>query len=319
MDTKTDPQHSDEVREVIADASGAGRRLDVFLASWMPEQSRSYFRRLIHAGHVEIGGRVAAKAGEIVSEGDCIRVRLAHVETRAHPENLPVEIIYEDASLVVVNKPAGMVVHIGAGNDSGTLVNALLYHIRQLSTAAGDERPGIVHRLDKMTSGLMLVAKDDASHRTLAAAFKERAIRKTYITLVHGRVNRDQGTIEAPVGRDPHHRYRMKTGGEKARDALTNFTVIQRLQDFTLLHAMPRTGRTHQIRVHLASIGHPVAGDFVYGAPEKIRLGGLDQLTLPRTFLHAFRLEFAHPATGEPLSFEAPLPEDLEIFLQKVK
>lgn len=319
MDTKTDSQRADEIREIIADASGAGERLDVFLASRLPELSRSHLRRLIQAGCVETGGRVAAKAGEIVSEGDPIRVRLARVETRAQPENLPIGIIYEDASLVVVNKPAGMVVHIGAGIHSGTLVNALLYHIRQLSTAAGDERPGIVHRLDKMTSGLMLVAKDDASHRTLAAAFKERTVRKTYIALVHGRVSRDQGEIEAPVGRDPHHRYRMKIGGEKAREALTHFTVIRRFQSFTLLHAMPRTGRTHQIRVHLASIGHPVAGDTAYGAPAKIQLNGLDRGTLARTFLHAFKLEFAHPTTGKLLAFEAPLPADLEAFLRKVE
>lgn len=318
MDTKTDPQHSEEAREVIADAGGAGQRLDVFLAGRLPELSRSHLRRLIHAGCVETGGRVAAKGGEIVSEGDRIRVRLARVETRARPENLPVEIVYEDAALVVVNKPAGMVVHMGAGIHSGTLVNALLYHIRQLSTAAGDERPGIVHRLDKMTSGLMLVAKNDASHRALAAAFKERAVHKTYIALVHGRVSGDEGAIEAAVGRDPHHRYRMKAGGEKAREALTRFAVIRRFQDFTLLYAMPRTGRTHQIRVHLASIGHPVVGDATYGARDRIRLGGSDQKTLPRTFLHAFKLEFAHPTTGEPLAFEAPLPADLEAFLKKL-
>ncbi|HEV2416184.1 MAG TPA: RluA family pseudouridine synthase [Terriglobia bacterium] len=318
MDTKTDRQHSEETREIVADAGDAGERLDVFLASRLPEVSRSRLRRLIQAGCVETGGRVAAKAGETVAAGDSVRVRLAREEMRALPENLPVEIVYEDSDLVVVNKSAGMVVHIGAGIHSGTLVNALLYHIRQLSSAAGDERPGIVHRLDKMTSGLMLVAKNDAAHRVLAAAFKARAIKKTYTTLVHGRVKQDAGSVDAPVGRDPRHRYRMKVGGVKGREALTEFAVLRRFQDFTLLSAMPRTGRTHQIRVHLASLGHPVAGDTAYGAPAKIRLNGQERKTLSRTFLHASALEFAHPSTGKPLAFAAPLPAELAAFLDKL-
>ncbi|MGH9344892.1 MAG: RluA family pseudouridine synthase [Terriglobia bacterium] len=310
--------HSDETREITAAAADAGERLDVFLAGRFPDVSRSRLRRLIQAGCVETGGRVAMKAGETVWAGDQIRVRLAREETRALPENLPVGIVYEDSDLVVVNKPAGMVVHIGAGIHSGTLVNALLYHIRQLSSAAGDERPGIVHRLDKMTSGLMLAAKNDAAHRVLAAAFKARTVKKTYTALVHGRVKQNAGAIEAPVGRDPRHRYRMKAGGAQGREALTHFTVLRRFQNFTLLSAMPRTGRTHQIRVHLASLGHPVVGDTAYGAPSTIHLGGSERKTLPRTFLHASALEFAHPSTGRPLAFEAPLPAELAEFLEKL-
>ncbi|MGH9403946.1 MAG: RluA family pseudouridine synthase [Terriglobia bacterium] len=308
--------HSDETREIVADA--AGGRLDVFLASRLPEVSRSRLQRLIRAGCVETNGRVATKAGETVAAGDRIRVRLVREETRALPENLPFGIVYEDDDLVVVNKPAGMVVHTGAGVHSGTLVNALLYHIRQLSSAAGNERPGIVHRLDKMTSGLMLVAKNDPAHRALADAFKARSVQKTYTALVHGRMTSDHGAIETVVGRDPRRRYRMKAGAAKGREALTHYRVLRRFHDFTLLNAMPHTGRTHQIRVHLASIRHPVAGDTAYGAPARIRLAGLEQKTLPRTFLHASALEFAHPSTGKPLAFQAPLPDDLAAFLDKL-
>lgn len=316
MDTKIESRNPGEVREIIADASAVGERLDVYLARQMPEMSRSRFQRLIHTGFVEIAGRTATKSGETISEGDLIRIHLVAPEAQVAAENLPIDILYEDDDLVALNKPSGMVVHPGAGIYTGTLVNALLYHFQQLSSAGGDERPGIVHRLDKMTSGVMLVAKNDAAHRALAAAFKERSVRKTYIALAHGHFRTNEGAVEAPVGRDPTHRYRMKTGGERARDALTHYSVLRRFQDFTLLKVTPRTGRTHQIRVHLASIGHPVAGDTSYGAPARIRIGGVEQKTLPRTFLHAASIELAHPVTGKPLAFTAPLPPDLERFLE---
>lgn len=318
MDTKTDAMLSGGAREIVADSSAVGERLDVYLARRMPDMSRSRFQRLIHSGCVEIAGRLAAKSGESIAEGDVIRVHLETPRAQVAAENLPLDILYEDGDLAVLNKSAGMVVHPGAGIYTGTLVNALLYHFQHLSSAGGDERPGIVHRLDKMTSGVMLVAKNDAAHRALAVAFKERAILKTYTALVHGVMRVNEGAVEAPVGRDPTHRYRMKTGGERAREALTRYSVLRRFQDLTLLKVAPRTGRTHQIRVHLASIGHPVVGDTSYGAPARIRIAGVEQKTLPRTFLHASSIELAHPITGKPLAFTAPLPPDLERFLENI-
>lgn len=308
-----------ETRELVAGAEDAGERLDVFLARRMPESSRSQLQKLIRNGLVEIGARAAHKAGEVVAVGDAVRVRLVKEKMRAAAEDLPLAIVYEDDDLVVVNKAAGMVVHVGAGVRSGTLVNALLYHIRHLSSTGGDERPGIVHRLDKMTSGLILVAKNDRAHRTLAAAFKARTVHKTYTALVHGRVAQDEGVIEAPVGRDPRRRSRMRAGGVHAREALTHYRVLRRFLNFTLVHAMPRSGRTHQIRVHLASIGHAVVGDTLYGAPAKIHVASGERKTLPRTFLHASAIEFQHPSAGKTMAFNAPLPADLAEFLEKLK
>ena len=211
-----------------------------------------------------------------------------------------------------------MVVHIGAGVKSGTLVNALLHHIGALSTTGGELRPGIVHRLDRMTSGLVIVAKNDFAHRALAAAFKEREIRKTYLALVHGRIVKDEGEISRAVGRDPVRRVRMKAGGLAPREALTHYRVLQRFPHFTFVEVQPRTGRTHQIRVHFAALGHPVVGDTLYGAPGKLRLGGREGETLARTFLHAAALRFRHPRTGQELNLAAALPEELEMFLRRV-
>jgi 23S rRNA pseudouridine1911/1915/1917 synthase len=247
-----------------------------------------------------------------------LRVQAERQEVRAAPEPLPLSIVYEDEDLVVVNKPAGLVVHVGAGVRSGTLVNALLHHIRELSSVGGELRPGIVHRLDKMTSGLVLVAKNNFAHRELAAQFKARAVHKTYTLLVHGRVAMNSGEIAKPVGRDPIRRTRMKAGGIAPRDALTRYKVVKRFPHFTLLEAEPLTGRTHQIRVHFASIGHPVVGDTLYGAPGKLRIGSREGETLARTFLHASRLEFHHPGTRQGISLHAPLCDELEAFLKMV-
>ena len=238
-----------------------------------------------------------------------VAVQAQREEIRATPENLPLAIIYEDADLLVVNKAAGMVVHGGAGIKSGTLVNALLHHSATLSSVGGELRPGIIHRLDKMTSGLVIVAKHDVAHRRLSDQFKSRQVHKTYVALVHGRMSSDRGQINQPVGRSPVRRTRMKAGGIAARDALTHYRVLQRFAHYTLVEAQPVTGRTHQIRVHLASLGHPVVGDTTYGAPAKLRLGGSERTTLPRTFLHAAQLTFSHPLTGKPLKFDAALPE----------
>jgi len=304
--------------EFVVAAADAGARCDVYLARQIPDISRSRVQRLIRAGLVTRGERAVRKPGEALESGERIRVRVEREELRATPEALPLEIVHEDADLVVVNKPAGMVVHIGAGVKSGTLVNALLHHIGALSTAGGELRPGIVHRLDRMTSGLVVVAKNDFTHRALAAQFKGREVRKTYLLLVHGRVAKDVGEISKPVGRDPVRRVRMKVGGIRPREALTRYRVQRRFAHFTLLEAEPRTGRTHQIRVHFASLSHPVVGDTLYGAPAKLRFGAREQPTLPRTFLHAAALEFRHPRSGERTILRAPLPEELEDFLKLV-
>jgi len=307
-----------ETRTFVAAAEDAGARLDVFLARRMPDWSRSQLQRQIVSGHVAIGARIAYKAGETVGAGDRISIRAARHELRATPEELPLEIVYEDDDLVVVNKPAGMVVHVGSGVRSGTLVNALLHHIGTLAPAAGELRPGIVHRLDRMTSGLVLVAKNDQAHRALSEQFKNREVHKTYLALVHGRVARDRGEISEPVGRDPRRRIRMRTSGLGARAAHTEYRVLRRWPQFTLVDAKPLTGRTHQIRVHLASIGHPVVGDTMYGAPSKLSIDGKQEKTLERNFLHAAAIRFRHPRTDEEMTLEAPLPPELAILLLRL-
>jgi 23S rRNA pseudouridine1911/1915/1917 synthase len=308
-----------EIRTFVAGSEDSGTRLDVFLTRRMPDWSRSQLQRQIVSGLVAIGSRTVHKAGETVSAGDHVSIRAARHELRAVPEELPLEIVYEDADLVVVDKPAGMVVHVGSGVRSGTLVNALLHHIGTLAPSAGELRPGIVHRLDRMTSGLVLVAKNDRTHRNLSDQFKNREIQKTYLALVHGRVAQEQGEIRDPVGRDPRRRVRMRTSGLQARVAHTRYHVLRRFAGFTLLEVHPLTGRTHQIRVHLASIGNPVVGDTMYGAPSKLRLGAGQEKTLERNFLHAAAIRFRHPRTGEEMPFEAPLPTELESFLRRLE
>lgn len=307
-----------ETREFTVIPAEGGQRLDVFLAQRLPDWTRSQLQRLIRSGLVEVNSHPARKAGEMTLAGDRIVVHLARQDSRAAPEELPLDVIYEDDDLAVINKPAGMVVHVGAGNPSGTLVNALLFHLRHLSSAGGEERPGIVHRLDKMTSGLIIVAKNDAAHRKLAAGFKNHKVQKTYTALVHGRVAKDEGIVNLTVGRDPVRRLRMKAGGLRARKAETRYRVLQRFPRFTLLQALPRTGRTHQIRVHLSALGHPVVGDVLYGAPARIRLPHGERKTLARTFLHASALTFEHPRTGLSVSFEARLPAELREFLELI-
>jgi 23S rRNA pseudouridine1911/1915/1917 synthase len=303
----------------VVPEGSTGDRLDLFLSRQMPDWSRSQIQRLIRDGLVTVGSKPAKKGGEAIAAGTSISVRAEHQDLHAAPEDLPLAIVYEDADLLVVNKPAGMVVHVGAGVSSGTLVNALLHHIAALSHSGGDERPGIVHRLDKMTSGLVIVAKNDVTHRRLSDLFKSREVRKTYLALVHGLIANDSGEIARAVGRDPHRRTRMKAGGIASREALTQYRVLRRIGQFSFVEALPRTGRTHQIRVHLASIGHPVVGDSTYGAPARLRFGTCEEATLPRTFLHAAKLAFTHPVTGVPLEFSAPLPAELSEFLAHVE
>ncbi len=309
-----------DLREFVVTGPEAGQRLDVFLTGKMPEWSRSQLQRVIRRGLVNVGSRTASKSGEKVEAGDAVTIRAQHEALHAVPEDLPLTVVYEDEDLVVVDKPAGMVVHVGAGVKSGTLVNALLHHLDGgLSGVGGESRPGIVHRLDKMTSGLILVAKNDPAHRGLAGQFKSRSIQKHYQTLVHGLLAKNRGEIRASVGRDPVRRVRMKAGGIRAREAMTAYRVVKRYRHFTLIEAEPHTGRTHQIRVHFASIGHPVVGDKLYGAPGKFRHDGKEYPTLTRNFLHAAKIEFSHPRTGVPLAFTSQLPRELADFLRFIE
>ncbi len=311
-----------ETREFVVAAEEAGLRLDVFLVRHMPDWSRSQVQQQIRSGLVTVGTETVYKAAEEVAAGSCVTIRATRHEMRAVPEDLPLDIVYEDADLLVVNKPAGMVVHVGAGVKSGTLANALLHHlgrIGSLSSAGGELRPGIVHRLDRMTSGLVVVAKNDFAHQALAEQFKSRVVHKTYTLLVHGRVERESGEIQKPVGRDPRRRVRMKAGGLGAREALTRYRVLRRFSRFTLLEAEPRTGRTHQLRVHFSSLGHPVVGDTMYGAPGRLAIGGQVQKTLERNFLHAAAIEFHHPRSGASISLKAPLPTELREFLERLE
>jgi 23S rRNA pseudouridine1911/1915/1917 synthase len=278
----------------------AGKRLDHFLQERMPGFSRSRLQSWIREGRVLVDG-AAAKPSHILHGGESVEVSPADpAPLHAAAEDLPLEILYEDASVIAINKPAGLVVHAGAGALSGTLVNRLVHHFSTLSQVGGEQRPGIVHRLDKGTSGVLLVARNDAAHRAVAAQFAGRTVEKTYLALVHGPVRGEEGRITAPIARDPVRRIRMTAKLGTGRSALTEYRVLKRFEKFTYLEVRIGTGRTHQIRVHLASLGHPVVGDKVYGAPEAQRI-----------FLHAWRIVFVSPATGQRFAVEAPLPKEL--------
>lgn len=311
-----------EKRQFNASAEDTGQRLDRFLAANLPELSRSRIAELIDEGHVRVNG-AAAKRAHRVAAGERIEITLLpRPALEAVPEEIPLEILYEDDDLLVVNKPSGMTVHAGAGTSSGTLVNALLHRFGKLSTAGGPLRPGIVHRLDKDTSGVLVVARNDAAHRSLAEQFQKRTVEKTYIALVHGRLKRDSGTIELPVARDPVRRTRMTTRrpAGRARAARTNWKVLARLENFTLLAVRIHTGRTHQIRVHLSALGHAVVGDTLYGAPRQVRVprGSIAPAPLARNFLHAARISFEHPRTGARVTVVAPLPPELVRFAREL-
>ena len=311
-----DETRDHDLREFVAADEDAGRRLDVFLAGYMPDWSRSQLQQVIRSGLVKINEEPVSKAGEKIEAGNRVSILAKHEPIHAFPEELPLTIVYEDEDLAVVDKAAGMAVHVGVGTKSGTLVNALLFHLGDgLSAVAGEMRPGIIHRLDKMTSGLIVVAKNDVAHRALADQFRARTVHKQYQTLVHGRVEAEHGKIEAAVGRDPVKRARMKVDGIAAREAVTLYRVARRFHHFTLVDAEPQTGRTHQIRVHFAHIHHPVVGDRMYGAPAKVRIGSQERATLDRNFLHASQIKFTHPRTGTPVSFTSPLPPSLGGFL----
>jgi 23S rRNA pseudouridine1911/1915/1917 synthase len=287
----------------------SGRRLDHVVQARFAEHSRSRVQDWIRAGRVFVNASVA-KASYIVREGDAINVEPAEAPPlKAFAEDIPLEVLYADADVVAINKPAGMVVHAGAGRHSGTLVNAVLHRFRELSSVGGEERPGIVHRLDRDTSGVVLVARSDRAHRALAEQFAARTVEKTYVALVQGIVKQEHGHLRAPIARDQLRRTRMTTRAGQGREAHTEYRVLRRFQKHTLLEVDIHTGRTHQIRVHLAGIRHPVAGDTLYGA------AGTPH---GRFFLHARRIAFTSPATGERLAVEAPLPAELEAWLAEL-
>src|SRR5438309_7985100 len=308
MTTVTVPEDSD------------GTRLDVFLTSVLSGQSRSQIQRLIKEGNVRVAGR-EAKANQPVKIGQEIAVDVpAPVEAAPQPEALPLPILYQDKDLAVVDKPAGMVVHPAAGHSGGTLVNALLHHVDDLSGIGGEKRPGIVHRLDRGTSGLMVVAKHDKAHEELARQFHDREVEKEYVALVWGEVMPGR-RIDAPIGRDHVDRKKMSAKSRRSREAVTRIVRTEAFgRALTLAHVAIHTGRTHQIRVHLSAIGHPVVGDSLYGGVRRHVPGDLRAVThLSRPFLHAARLAFTHPSDGRRMEFESPLPEDLERVLDELR
>ena len=288
----------------VVSSGDTGKRLDHFLQEELPEYSRSRLQSWIKDGSVLVNG-AAAKASQILRGGESLDVSPRELPPlNAAPEDLPLDILYEDDAVIAINKPADMVVHAGAGNRSGTIVNRLVHHFASLSKIGGDERPGIVHRLDKGTSGVLLVARTDAAHQALAAQFSGRSMEKTYLALVHGHVRAEFGRISTPIERDSLRRIRMTTRTGTGRAALTEYRVRQRFEKFTFLEVRIHTGRTHQIRVHLASVGYPVAGDRLYGGQAAQRI-----------FLHAWRIVFTSPSMDDRVTVEAPLPADLNQWL----
>ena len=302
-------------------AADLRKRLDLFLSEAFPEQSRSQIQKWIDDHQVLLDGK-PVKAGYKLRGTEQIDISLPAPKPSALlAEAIPLDVVYEDADLAVINKPAGMVIHIGAGVLRGTLVNALLYHFQSLSQSGGMDRPGIVHRLDKQTSGLLVVAKNDISHANLASQFQSRTVTKRYLALVHGRMKKPAGEIQSAIGRDRLNRLRMSIRAAHAREAHTLYEVIESFRHFSLLQLTIKTGRTHQIRVHLSSIKHPVVGDTLYGAPARIQLSGGKQ-TMPapeRNFLHAAFLQFLHPRTKQTMNFSSDLPEELRRFLDQVR
>ena len=296
-----------------------GLRLDKFLAGELPNHSRAQVQRLIDDGRVSMPRVTSPKANTGVRPGDTVTVDVpAPSPTALEPEDLPLPILFDDADVVVVNKPAGLVVHPGAGHPTGTLVHALLHHVKDLSGIGGEMRPGIVHRLDKGTSGVMVIAKNDAAHQELARQFHDREVDKEYVALVWGTVH-NRKRIDIPIGRDPVHREKISTRARRARSAVTRVTWARALPGVTLIRVAIATGRTHQIRVHLNAIGHPIVGDALYGGIHKRVANDIRAVQrLTRPFLHAERLAFTHPRTGERLVFEAPLPEDLHTVLEDI-
>lgn len=314
-------------RELVASSSDSGERLDRFVARQCPELSRTRIQELIDSGHVHLDGKPAKRGSLHLRGGEKITVEISERPAIvAKAEAIPLEVLYEDEDVIAINKPAGMTVHAGAGNISGTLVNALLGRGLELSKSGDPLRPGIVHRLDKETSGVILVAKNDPAHAKLGEAFQKRAVRKTYLALVQGILKEKTGSIELTIGRDPIHRTRMATpqkswrGASIAnpRHARTDWRALAHVDNTTLLEVQLHTGRTHQIRVHFSALKHPVVGDTLYGAAAQLRVGKQALPKLERNFLHAAKLGFAQPRTGAWIEVRAPLPAELYDFVKKL-
>ena len=296
-----------------ADETYMDERLDKFLSAMLPDQSRSYLQKIIKDGNVLVNGE-PKKSSYRLEDGDEVTADLPELKSPdIEPENIPLDILYEDDSILMVNKPKGMVVHPSAGHYTGTLVNAVLWHCQgQLSGINGVSRPGIVHRIDKDTTGVLVVCKNDAAHNAVAAQLKEHSITRKYRAIVHGVIKEDEGTVDAPIGRHPTERKKMASGVKNGKRAVTHYRVLERFQGYTYVECQLETGRTHQIRVHMASIHHPLLGDTVYG-PAK------DSHHLEGQMLHAMVLGLIHPVTGEYLEVEAPLPEYFENLLKKFR
>ena len=296
-----------------ADETYMDERLDKFLNAMLPDQSRSYLQKIIKDGNVLVNGE-SKKSSYRLEDGDEVTADLPELKSPdIEPENIPLDILYEDDSILMVNKPKGMVVHPSAGHYTGTLVNAVLWHCQgQLSGINGVSRPGIVHRIDKDTTGVLVVCKNDAAHNAVAAQLKEHSITRKYRAIVHGVIKEDEGTVDAPIGRHPTERKKMASGVKNGKRAVTHYRVLERFQGYTYVECQLETGRTHQIRVHMASIHHPLLGDTVYG-PAK------DSHHLEGQTLHAMVLGLIHPVTGEYLEVEAPLPEYFENLLKKFR
>jgi len=296
-----------------AEPEDVGSRIDVFIAENIEELSRSGVQRLIEEGLIKLNGS-PVKANYKLREKDIIDVEVPEAKTvEILPENIPLDILYEDKDVIIVNKPQGMVVHPAPGHTSGTLVNALMYHCGdELSGINGEKRPGIVHRIDKDTSGVLMIAKNDVAHQSLAEQLAEHSITRKYNAIVFNGFQEDEGTVDQPIGRNPLDRKKMAVTQKHSRRAVTNYRVLERMGNFTFIEAQLETGRTHQIRVHLTFIGHPLLGDTVYG-PKK------QPFHLEGQALHARVLGFVHPTTGQYMEFEAPLPENYEKLLMRLK
>lgn len=310
---ETEQSENDNMLEWAIDSEEAGQRLDKFITDKLadPSISRTQVQEWIVSGAATVGGRTV-KANYKLSAGDKLTVAVPEPEAaEIVPEPIPLDIVYEDSDVIVINKPRGMVVHPAPGHSSGTVVNALMHHCKDLSGINGVLRPGIVHRIDKDTSGLLMAAKNDLAHLSLAEQLKEHSVTRKYIALVHDNLHHDIGTIDAPIGRDDKDRKMFTVTTKGSKHAVTHFQVIERIGDYTLVELQLETGRTHQIRVHLKYIGHPLAGDPVYGRNKTVALNG--------QALHAALLGFTHPRTGERLEFEAPIPEDMQHVLTSLR
>lgn len=305
---------SENTFEIIIDKKLEGTRIDMALSLAYEEKSRSFFQKLLENGNIEVNGQLIDSKKYKVKSDDLIRVILPEPKLlTVEPENIPLEIVYEDADLLVVNKPKGMVVHPANGNETGTLVNAVMYHCGDsLSSINGVIRPGIVHRIDKDTSGLLMIAKNDKAHNCLAEQLAEHSITRAYRAIVYNNFTEDEGTINKPIGRDPKDRLKQAVTDVNAKRAVTHYKVLERFGNFTLIEARLETGRTHQIRVHMSYIKHPLLGDMTYGPKKKV-------LGVDTQMLHAKILGFKHPSTGEYMEFESPLPDEFETVLRKLR